>query len=166
LKRLGHVNAMTMVLIMFGMRFLIYSFIDNPWLVLPVELLNGVTFGLFYATMTSYASVIAPPGTATTIQGLVGGLFEGFGVAAGSFFGGLLFHNYGGATTYRLYGICAILFGVIHGLVQIPLRGRGPPGLAIGNGKAGGGDAERNSNELDLMKETKSVDETIENNAD
>ena len=53
--------------------------LTNPWWCLPVELLNGLTFGIFYATMASYASIVAPPGTETTIQGLVGAIFEGVG---------------------------------------------------------------------------------------
>lgn len=68
LKRIGHVYAMSLVLLAIGIRYILYSVITNPWWVLPVELSNGLTFGLFYASMASYASIIAPPGTATTVQ--------------------------------------------------------------------------------------------------
>lgn len=68
LKKIGHVNAMSLVLFGFGVRFILYSMLQDPWYVLPIELLNGVTFGLFYATMASYASIVAPPGTETTMQ--------------------------------------------------------------------------------------------------
>lgn len=68
LKKIGHVNAMSLVLFGFGVRFFCYSLLTNPWYVLPVELLNGVTFGVFYATMASYASIVAPPGTEATMQ--------------------------------------------------------------------------------------------------
>jgi len=44
-----------------------------------VELFQGFTFGLFYATMASYASIVAPPGTEATMQGTVGAVFEGIG---------------------------------------------------------------------------------------
>lgn len=79
LKKIGHINAMSLVLFAFGIRFLLYSMLTDPWWCLPVELLNGLTFGIFYATMASYASIVAPPGTETTIQGLVGAIFEGIG---------------------------------------------------------------------------------------
>ncbi len=36
--------------------------LTNPWHSLPIEVLNGVTFGIFYSTMVSYASMIAPQG--------------------------------------------------------------------------------------------------------
>lgn len=68
LKRIGHVNAMSLILAVLGVRFILYSIIKNPWLVLPVEVLNGITFGLGYASMASYACIIAPPGTSTTVQ--------------------------------------------------------------------------------------------------
>lgn len=68
LKKIGHVHAMSLVLLGFGVRFFLYSLLKNPWYVLPVELLNGVTFGVFYATMASYASIVAPPGTEATLQ--------------------------------------------------------------------------------------------------
>jgi MFS family permease len=68
LKKIGHVNAMSLVLLGFGVRFFCYSVLTNPWYVLPIELLNGVTFGVFYATMASYASIVSPPGTEATMQ--------------------------------------------------------------------------------------------------
>lgn len=46
---------MTLVLGAFGLRFIIYSLLTNPWHILPVELLQGVTYGIFYSNMASYA---------------------------------------------------------------------------------------------------------------
>jgi MFS family permease len=70
---------MSLVLFAFGVRFVIYSVLKNPWWCLPVELFQGFTFGIFYATMASYASIVAPPGTEATVQGAVGAVFEGIG---------------------------------------------------------------------------------------
>ncbi|KAJ6640519.1 Major facilitator superfamily domain-containing protein 6, partial [Pseudolycoriella hygida] len=74
----------------------------------------GVTFGLFYSTMTSYASIVAPVGTESTLQGLVGAIFEGVGVSAGSFVGGIMFERAGGSQTFQIYGIAVLVFCVIH----------------------------------------------------
>lgn len=68
LKRIGHVHSMSLILMVIGIRYILYSIIPDPWFFLPVELLNGLTFGLFYACMASYASIIAPPGTESTMQ--------------------------------------------------------------------------------------------------
>lgn len=68
LTKIGHVNAMTLVLFTFGLRLCLYSLLSNPWLVLPIELMQGITFGIFYSTMATYASIVAPAGTAATLQ--------------------------------------------------------------------------------------------------
>ncbi|XP_064551515.1 major facilitator superfamily domain-containing protein 6-A isoform X1 [Drosophila montana] len=126
LKRIGHVNAMSLVLFGFGVRFLLYSMLQNPWYILPIELLNGLTFGLFYATMASYASIVAPPGTEATMQSLVGAIFEGVGVSIGSQIGGQLFSAVSGRTTFEIFSIGAFIVFIIHVLVQMYLKRKGP----------------------------------------
>ncbi|CRL07194.1 CLUMA_CG020177, isoform A [Clunio marinus] len=118
LKKIGHVNAMNLVLFGFGVRFFFYSILKDPWLVLPVELLNGITFGIFYATMASYASIIAPVGTEATMQGLVGAVFEGIGVSTGSIIGGKLFENIGGSNTFSIFSYGAFICLLVHWIVQ------------------------------------------------
>lgn len=68
IKKIGHVNTMSLVLFGLGVRLILYSVISNPWWFLPIELSNGLTFGLFFACMASYASIVAPPGTEATMQ--------------------------------------------------------------------------------------------------
>lgn len=70
---------MSLVLFVFSVRYMLYSVLQNPWWCLPLELLQGFTFGLCYSAMTSYASIVAPPGTETTMQGIIGANFEGVG---------------------------------------------------------------------------------------
>lgn len=56
-----------------------YSLISNVWIVLLIELLHGPSFGLCWPTMVSYGDKVSPSGTKATIQGLIGGVFEGIG---------------------------------------------------------------------------------------
>lgn len=117
LKKVGHVNMMSIVLFAFGVRFVLYSLLTNAWWTLPIEMFQGITFGMFYPTMTSYANIVSPSGTETTVQGLVGAIFEGVGTAIGSFVGGRLYDTYGGWFTFRVYGIGAFVCCVIIRLV-------------------------------------------------
>ncbi|XP_034255431.1 major facilitator superfamily domain-containing protein 6 isoform X2 [Thrips palmi] len=121
IKRLGHVHVMTLVLLSFGIRFILYSVLSNPWLCLPIELLQGVTFGLFYSTMASYASILSAPGTEATVQGLVGAVFEGIGVSLGSFIGGAVFYAYSGAVMFGIFGGLSVVFALLHAGIQLHL---------------------------------------------
>lgn len=118
LKKIGHVNSMSLVLLGFAARFILYSFLDNPWYVLPIELLDGVTFGMFYSTMASYASIVAPAGSEATLQGLVGAIFEGVGVSIGSSLGGIMFNSIGGSKTFLIFGLGALVASLVHTAVQ------------------------------------------------
>ncbi|XP_013146484.1 PREDICTED: major facilitator superfamily domain-containing protein 6-A [Papilio polytes] len=122
LKKLGHVNMMSLVLFAFGVRFVLYSLLTNAWWVLPIEMLQGITFGMFYPTMASYANVVSPPGTETTVQGLVGAVFEGVGTSLGSFIGGRLYETYGGSNTFLWFGIGSLICCVVHVFVQYLIR--------------------------------------------
>ncbi|XP_026500477.1 uncharacterized protein LOC113403984 [Vanessa tameamea] len=124
LKKIGHINMMTLVLFAFGFRFLLYSFLTDAWWILPIEMFQGITFGMFYPTMTSYANVVSPAGTETTVQGLVGAVFEGVGSSLGSFIGGLLYENYGGWHTFRWFGYGAFVACGLHVLGQYWLRNK------------------------------------------
>jgi len=121
IKTLGHSNTMTLVLGAFGVRFILYSYITNPWHSLPIEILNGITFGIFYATMTSYAHIISPPGFESTMQGIVGAAFEGLGVAIGSFVGGAVYKAKGGVFMFRAFGLFAIILCLLHAVVHLVL---------------------------------------------
>ena len=79
IKKLGHMTCLCTGLFAYVVRFFSYSLITNPWCIIPVELVHCLCFGLTYAAASSYASMIAPEGTSATIQGLVGGLYFGFG---------------------------------------------------------------------------------------
>ena len=119
LRNLGHAHTMSLVLVAFSLRFFLYSLLSDPWLSLPIELLNGVTFGLCYAAMTGYAHTVAPDGMEATVQGIVGAVYEvpldlcscgdhflcsqGAGVATGSLIGGAIYQNYGGVFLFRLF---------------------------------------------------------------
>ena len=46
------------------------GYVGNPWAVLPIELLHGVTFGCAWAAGTLYCSRIAPRGLEATTQAL------------------------------------------------------------------------------------------------
>lgn len=80
IKRVGHLTCIYIVFVAYAIRMISYSFLDSVFGVLPIEVLHGITFGIMWATSTSYASIISPPGISGTVQGLLGGIHFGFGM--------------------------------------------------------------------------------------
>ena len=78
-NKLGHFLCFTYVFLGFLLRLVFYYFIRNPWLVLPIDTLHGVTFGLFHGTMASFAKGKAPKGMEATLLGFFNGLYHGLG---------------------------------------------------------------------------------------
>lgn len=73
-------NVFSLVFFTFSVRFFLYSVIKDPVWVVPVELLNGVTFALAYSAAISYAARLAPVGAEGTLQGIVGTASMGIGL--------------------------------------------------------------------------------------
>ncbi|XP_031568181.1 major facilitator superfamily domain-containing protein 6-like [Actinia tenebrosa] len=105
-KRVGHDAVLYSGLWCYGIKFLIYSYIKNPWHVLPLESLQGVTYGLVWTASVSY--VVAGPGYGATIQGIIHGVYWGLGMAVGGVLGGFLVHVLGARVTFRITAGCSL----------------------------------------------------------
>lgn len=80
LKRVDHMNVLSLMFFTYALRFFLYSIIRNPIWVLPVELLSGINFALAYSAAVSYADRLAPKGAEGTLQGIVGMAHMGIGL--------------------------------------------------------------------------------------
>ncbi|GFU06653.1 major facilitator superfamily domain-containing protein 6 [Nephila pilipes] len=79
LKKIGYFNVTTIALLSHCIRFLWYSQLQNPWMILPIEWTHGISYGLFYTSIASYAKKSATPGAEATIQSVVASTYEGLG---------------------------------------------------------------------------------------
>lgn len=79
IRKIGLYNCCNITLLCFGVRYLCFVFMYNPWWSLPAAFFHGPTFGLFYAALTMYAKNQAPDGTEATVQSLLHLFFEGIG---------------------------------------------------------------------------------------
>jgi predicted MFS family arabinose efflux permease len=90
----------------FVVRFVYYSLLSDPWLVLPCEALNGLTFAVTWSVSCTYANEISPPGCQGVMQALLEGLHFGIGCGVGSLVGGFVYQYYG---SIRLFQCCGML---------------------------------------------------------
>ena len=87
------------------MRLILVSVIQLPILILPIQLLNGLTYTTMWIAGVAYANPSAQDGLGATAQGLFSGTYLGLGGAAGALLGGYLYDTLGAAATFRLVGI-------------------------------------------------------------
>ncbi|KIH54808.1 hypothetical protein ANCDUO_15043 [Ancylostoma duodenale] len=112
INKFGHVKVMYICLGVNVIRFLILSWLDNPWLVLPLQVLQGFALATVWASASSYISLIAPPHIKSSAQYILQLLYHGIGKGVGSIAGGTVISVLGTRITFVLYALlCAIMCG-------------------------------------------------------
>lgn len=113
ITRMGHTRVIYLAAAGFTLRCLWYSFLSNPWLVLPLELMPGITNALAWVAMLSYVNEISTSKTATTHQGILYGFYRGLGYGCGEVLGGLMINFVGSGNAFKVFalGAMCILLG-------------------------------------------------------
>lgn len=122
LSHIGHFKAIYLGLLCYALRFFYYSYCSKPWLILPIELIQGITTAAVWSSFVSYVG--SKPGLASTLQGLVSGFYTGLGYATGGFVGGLMVHVFGSTTSFLVFGelslIVLFLFILVNNIREDP----------------------------------------------
>ena len=103
----GHEKVIYIGLACYSARFILYAFIENPWTVLPFELLHGLSTAAVWSAAVCYIGLT--PGASVTMQGVIGGIHWGLGCGGGGLIGGLLIHSIGGQNTFIVFGTIGLL---------------------------------------------------------
>jgi PPP family 3-phenylpropionic acid transporter len=109
LNRFGAAGMIIFSMSLLVLRLFAYSFIRNPLLVLPIQLLHGPTYAAMWVSGVSYTAKYAPRGMGTTAQGLFSGVLLGLSAAVGAFVGGFLYENIGPVAMFRLIGFFVLI---------------------------------------------------------
>jgi len=108
LQHVSHVQIIYAGLLINFVRFVCISMLVNPWLILPLDILQGFSHAGVWAALTSYLSKAAPKGYKAAVQGILQGFYYGLGRAVGAIGGGIFSHYFGTNTAFRLYGFGSI----------------------------------------------------------
>jgi PPP family 3-phenylpropionic acid transporter len=108
-KKFGSYGLLTLSLVMFGVRSLLYAAASLPWMVLLVQAFGGMIFPAMWTAGVSYADEHAPAGLKSSAQGLFGAMSFGVGSAFSGFLSGLLLESIGGRGMYLVLGILILL---------------------------------------------------------
>jgi oligosaccharide:H+ symporter len=107
LGRFGTAACLSISVAAFFVRDMVYAVMEQPWYVVPLEVLHGITFGLLVAALTTYIYASAPKGVAGTMIGLLSAFQRGIGAGIASLVGGQIYDEYGVRTMWRIgaYGL-------------------------------------------------------------
>ena len=108
-KKFGSYRLLTLTLLMFGIRSLLYAAVSTPSLVLAVQAFGGMIFPAMWTAAVSYADEHAPADLKSSAQGLLGAMSFGVGSAISGFIGGPLLASIGGRGLYLVLGIMILL---------------------------------------------------------
>ncbi|XP_034653619.1 major facilitator superfamily domain-containing protein 6 [Drosophila subobscura] len=109
ITQIGHVKVLCLGLIGNVLRFLYISYLTNPWMVLPFELMQGITHAAVWAACCSYIAHNTPKHLRASGQGVLQGIHHGLGRGCGAIIGGMFVTYYGTTATFRWYGIACLL---------------------------------------------------------
>uniref|UniRef100_A0A1A7XKI3 Major facilitator superfamily domain containing 6 n=1 Tax=Iconisemion striatum TaxID=60296 RepID=A0A1A7XKI3_9TELE len=118
IELVGHVRVLYIGLACNTARYLYISYLENAWIVLPMEVLQGVTHASVWAACISFLSAAVPPALRTSAQGILQGLHLGLGRGCGAMVGGVLVNYFGAAETFRGIGMASLIILLIFSLIQ------------------------------------------------
>ncbi|XP_076805654.1 uncharacterized protein LOC143449370 isoform X1 [Clavelina lepadiformis] len=116
IKRVGCPAIFCVTMLLFSIRFYLYSLLTEAWMIIPMDLFRAITYGLMWPAVCNYAGSISPPELRATTMALVYMFSWNLGAAIGSFAGGYLLDLYGGEGLFKISSlIClaGLLFYVI-----------------------------------------------------
>jgi PPP family 3-phenylpropionic acid transporter len=118
LRRFGAYQLVLLAIAITGIRLVLYAAFNSIVGILVFQLLNGLTFPLFWVAAVSYANEISPEGMKATGQGLLGAVVSGIGAAIGGMLCGLLIGNAGGYAMFLSIGITLLASVITIGLLE------------------------------------------------
>ncbi|XP_035685190.1 major facilitator superfamily domain-containing protein 6-like [Branchiostoma floridae] len=118
IRKLGHEVVLGVGFVVFGLRFLLYSFVSNPWWAVAIDTLNGYQ-AVTWAATTSYASISAQDELQTVAQAIVTTTFCALGDPLGDLVGGQVFDRFGAVVLFRAFAVSCLIGFILFYLLYI-----------------------------------------------
>ncbi|XP_055936438.1 major facilitator superfamily domain-containing protein 6-A-like [Argiope bruennichi] len=116
IRKVGCFQILSAALLTYVVRFLWYSYLYNPWWVLPVECCHGITYGLYYTVLAHYGKKNSKPGAEATTQSILFSTHEGLGAGLGCVLSGIGFDYIGGRETFfaaSMFCGCGFIISIV-----------------------------------------------------
>lgn len=90
-----------------------YSYLCNPWLVLFIEPLHGLTFGFMWLSGVHFVRQAFPSSLSCSSIGFLSAVSFGVGPLIGNVIGGALYQKLGGRWMFRLMAVCMLVVSAV-----------------------------------------------------
>ncbi len=108
MKRTGPEGLLNIAFVAYALRWAIYSSISSPAWILPVQLLQGVSFAAFQVGGVSFVNDRTPGSISTIGQAIFSTISYGLGSIAGSMVGGIMYDTVGMIAMFRILSVLAM----------------------------------------------------------
>ncbi len=108
LLRLGTLRILRIALLLYSLKWVLFSIIHVPALALLVQLLGGASFAILLVAGVTYISSLAPEGMGVTAQAIFSTTYYSIGAIIGGLLGGYLYDTLGLDGLFRLMSVVAL----------------------------------------------------------
>ncbi|USG64262.1 MFS transporter [Brevibacillus ruminantium] len=105
----SEIKMITLASVIYAVRFFLCAAVSDPLLVVILQLMQGVTFVIFYTASIQHLYSIIPEEWKATGQTVLAVIFFGISGIIGSFAGGWVFEQWGGAALYQVMAVCSLV---------------------------------------------------------
>ncbi|CAD5234065.1 unnamed protein product [Bursaphelenchus xylophilus] len=117
INQYGYVKTMYACLGANTIRFLLISWFSNPWLIVPLQAVQGVTLAIVWSMASSYVSIVSPPHLKATSQYILSLLYNGLGKGIGPIIGGMIITSSGSRFLFVLIALFnGAVLGAMYGI--------------------------------------------------
>ncbi|XP_031568182.1 major facilitator superfamily domain-containing protein 6-A-like [Actinia tenebrosa] len=111
-KGVGHQGTICIALACYTARFLMYGSLKHPWLILPMEMVQGLTYGGLWSVSAVY--IQAPEEATKMIQSILHGVYWGVGMATGALVSGFVIEAYGVQNEFLVMSLLMAIICIVH----------------------------------------------------
>ena len=128
---LGHGWVFFISMFGFAVRFMLYSYVNHPAMVVPIEILHALTSSSIWLTSMSLAVLVAPIGFERSMQNLFTASYYGLGMGVGGILSSIGYQLYGPVRVFECAAaVCAaysLTMAILQCLVSPPDESHGFP---------------------------------------
>lgn len=115
---LGHGWVFFLSLFAFSAQFILYSYTNNPFIIVPIEILHSLTSSSIWLTSMSMAVLVAPIGFERSMQNLFTASYYGFGMGFGGILTSIAYQLYGPVTVFQYAAVVCAVYSVVMLILQ------------------------------------------------